>query len=223
MSGRATIAADALTPAAAVQLQRELSARISREDRFGPVQTVGGIDVAYGKRRGVAHAAAVVLRLLDFAIVDQATAEVAVDFPYIPGLLSFREAPAAVAAFGRLSVVPDLLLVDGQGLAHPRRCGIASHLGLLLDQPTIGVGKSRLIGMFEAPGPEKGDRSPLLDRGESIGWVLRTRHGVKPLFISTGHRVSADSAVSWVLACLTRYRLPEPIRLADRLSRQIDP
>ncbi|HTY99332.1 MAG TPA: deoxyribonuclease V, partial [Rhodocyclaceae bacterium] len=139
-------------------------------------------------------------------------------FPYVPGLLSFREIPALLAAWERLAIVPDLVLCDAQGFAHPRRFGLACHLGLWLDVPAIGVAKSRLIGTH-GPVPEaKGEWTPLLDNDEVIGGVLRTRAGCKPLFVSVGHRVSLESAVAWTLACTTRYRLPETTRQAHRLA-----
>ena len=136
----------------------------------------------------------------------------------LPGLLSFRELPAVLAAFGQLRTLPDLALCDGQGIAHPRRLGIASHLGLWLDLPTIGVGKSRLTGSFDPPGERKGDSSPLLDGSEQIGAVVRTRTAVRPLFVSPGHRVSLTRSIDIVLAACSRYRLPEPIRAADRIA-----
>ena len=139
-------------------------------------------------------------------------------FPYVPGLLSFREAPAVLKAFERLRIMPDLLLYDGQGIAHPRRCGIASHVGLLLDLPSIGVAKTRLTGEHGPVPAAKGKWTPLTDNGETIGAVLRTRAKVKPLFISIGHRVSLETAISYVMACVSRYRLPETTRWAHRLA-----
>src|SRR5262249_46364583 len=142
-----------------------------------------------------------------------------VDFPYIPGLLAYREIPAILAALSKLKTIPDLLMVDGHGIAHPRRMGIAAHLGVILDMPTIGVAKSRLTGSFQEPGPTKGDRSALMAGKECIGTVLRSRDNVHPLFISPGHRVSMDTALALTLRCLTRYRLPEPTRMADKYSK----
>lgn len=214
-----------LTPAAAIALQRQLAARVERDDRCDGIATIAGVDVAYGRRGGPARAAACLfdaaglfdgggLRPLDAAVCTLAAA-----FPYVPGLLSFREAPAAIAALGRLARRPDLLLCDGQGIAHPRRIGIASHLGLWLDIPAIGVAKSRLVGTHAEPGPAPGDWAPLCDGGEVIGAVVRTRPGVRPIYVSTGHRVSLATAIAIVLACTSRFRLPEPIRAADRLSK----
>jgi deoxyribonuclease V len=140
-------------------------------------------------------------------------------FPYIPGLLSFRELPAVLKALEQLPRLPDLILCDGQGIAHPRRLGIASHLGVLLDHPTIGVGKTRLVGHHDPVPDQRGAWVPLVDRGEVVGAVLRTRQGAKPIYVSPGHRVGLTTAVGWVMACTTRFRLPETTRLADRLSR----
>jgi deoxyribonuclease V len=140
-------------------------------------------------------------------------------FPYVPGYLSFREIPAVLAVLERLSVRPDLVLCDGQGIAHPRRFGLASHIGVLTGLPTVGVAKSRLVGTHGEPGRERGDWVPLMDKDEIIGAVLRTRAGVKPIYVSIGHRVALETAIAFVLACTTRYRLPETTRAADRLSK----
>lgn len=182
---------------------------------------MAGIDVAYGRRGGPAHAAAVLFDLTTLTPLEQAEATLPPLFPYVPGLLSFREGPAAVAALAGLGRRPNLLMCDGQGIAHPRRIGIASHLGLILDLPAIGVAKSRLIGTHAEPGPNRGDWTPLVDKDEVIGAVLRTRVNVRPVFVSIGHRISLESALALVLACTRRFRLPEPIRAADRLSRCI--
>lgn len=208
-----------LSPAEAVALQKRLAGEVIREDRLGPVRRVAGVDVGYGKRGGAAHAAVVVLDLRDLRMLESVTATRAAMFPYVPGLLSFREAPVAIKALGKLRVRPDLLLCDGQGIAHPRRLGIACHLGLLLDIPAIGVGKSRLVGTHENPGPRRGDWVPLMDKGEMVGAVLRTRPGTKPIYVSIGHRVGLDTAVDFVMRCTTRFRLPETTRAADRLSK----
>lgn len=210
-----------LSIADAVRLQSELAAAVVREDRFGPIRILAGVDVAYGRRgAGWARAAAVAFAAEDLSPIEEAVDETPLAFPYVPGLLSFREAPAAIGVLGRMSRMPDLLLCDGQGIAHPRRLGLASHLGLVLDRPTIGVAKSRLIGDHEEPGQTRGDWVPLRDRGETIGAVLRTRAGVRPLYISIGHRISLETAIRFVLECTGRYRLPEPTRLADHLSKR---
>jgi deoxyribonuclease V len=210
-----------LSTTEAVALQKRLASDVVREDRLGPVHRVAGVDVGYGKRGGDARAAVVVLELADLTVLESTTATRAVAFPYVPGLLSFREAPVAIEALGKLRVRPDLLLCDGQGIAHPRRLGIASHLGLLLDIPSVGVAKSRLFGTHEDPGPRRGDWVPLMDKGEVIGAVLRTRPGTKPVYVSIGHRVGLDTAVAFVMRCTTRFRLPETTRTADRLSKVV--
>ena len=177
--------------------------------------TVAGIDVGFEENGKITKAAAVLLRREGLTVVDQAIARRATYFPYVPGLLSFRETPAILDALEQLQSLPDLVLCDGQGLAHPRRFGLASHLGVLLDLPSVGVAKSRLIGTHDDPGPEKGQWSELLDRdGAVIGAVLRTRTKVSPLYVSVGHRVSLAQAIAATLSCTTRYRLPETTRQA---------
>lgn len=208
-----------IKPAEAMALQETLASRVEREDRLGPVRTVCGVDVHYSADGGTAHAAAVLLSFPALEPRGNAFARKRVSFPYVPGLLSFRELPAALAALESLRSVPDLVLCDGQGIAHPRRCGFASHLGLLADLPCIGVAKRRLIGEHRSPPARRGDWTPLLDGDEPIGAVLRTRKGVKPVYVSIGHRVSLETAVRYVMACTTRYRLPEPLRSAHRLAR----
>lgn len=207
-----------LSPAAAIALQEKLRGRVVGVDRLGPVRRVAGVDVGFERNGSVTRAAVAVLDFPGLELVDWAIARMPTRFPYIPGLLSFRETPAVLRALGRLKVRPDLLLCDGQGLAHPRRFGFACHLGLLADIPSIGVAKTRLIGEHGALPARRGRWVPLNDRGEVIGAVLRTRQGVKPLFVSVGHRISLDTAVRWVMACVTRYRLPETTRWAHRLA-----
>ena len=205
----------------AIALQKEVAAAVERRDRIGEVRTIGGVDVAYGRRGQTADAlaAAVLFDAVTLEVLDRATVQTAIDFPYVPGLLTFREAPAAIAAIEALRIRPDLLMCDGQGLAHPRRCGFASHLGLALDLPSIGAAKSRLTGSHDEPGGERGDWMPLLDGDEVIGACVRTRTGARPIYVSIGHRVTLQTAIRFVLRCTTRYRLPEPTRLADRLSK----
>ena len=197
-------------------MQKELAARVERRPRLGPVHRVAGIDV--GLRGEMARAAVVVLDLESLSPVDYAVATRPVTFPYIPGLLAFREGPVVLDALEQLSTLPDLLIFDGQGLAHPRRLGIASHIGLLADLPAIGCAKSRLCGQHEEPGEEPGSHTPLLDRGEVIGAVLRTRRGVKPVYVSIGHRVDLATSIRYVLACCRGYRLPETTRWAHRVA-----
>jgi len=207
-----------LSPAEAVALQRELAPQVLREDRLGAVRRVAGIDVGFEAGGQVSRAAVAVLDFPSLALVEQAVARLPTSFPYIPGLLSFRETPAVLAALAQLAAPPDLILYDGQGLAHPRRFGIASHVGLLSQIPTIGVAKTRLTGRFEPPGVERGAWSPLEDKGEVIGAVLRTRAAVSPLFVSIGWGVSLPTAIAWVLACAPKFRLPETTRQAHRLA-----
>ena len=209
-----------LSPAEAIRLQTRLADGVVLADRFGPVHRVAGVDVGFEQNGAVTRAAVVVLEFPALRIVDSVLAKVPTRFPYVPGLLSFRELPAVLDAFAQLATAPDLVLCDGQGIAHPRRLGIASHLGLWLDLPTIGVAKSRLVGTHGVVPMEKGGWCPLEHRGECIGAVLRSRVGVSPLYISPGHRVTLQSAIDYVLACTTRYRLPETTRAAHRLASQ---
>lgn len=197
-------------------MQEALRPRLRLADDFGALRRIAGVDVGYDRARGLARASVAVLDMRTLSPLELRRVSVPVDFPYIPGLLSFREIPAILAALRALETDFDLLMVDGHGIAHPRRLGIAAHLGVLLDRPCIGVAKSRLTGSFRAPRAAKGSRSALMDGRERIGTVLRSREGVAPLFISPGHRVSLDSAARITLRCLTRYRLPEPTRLADK-------
>ncbi|HSN21491.1 MAG TPA: deoxyribonuclease V [Usitatibacter sp.] len=200
-------------------LQARLARSVVRSDRLGPVHSVCGLDAHYGDDGRTAHAAAVVLDASTLAVIERSVVRRAVDFPYVPGLLSLREAPALLAALRALRTKPDLLLCDGQGIAHPLRCGLASHVGLLADLPSIGVAKTRLLGAHREPSPGRGAWEPLEDAGEEVGAVLRTREGVKPVYVSIGHRVGLATAIRWVLACSPRFRIPEPLRAADRLSR----
>ncbi|MFO0959901.1 MAG: deoxyribonuclease V [Isosphaeraceae bacterium] len=203
-----------LSPAAARKLQEELASRVDATKTLGPYELVAGADASYNRGDTWIIAAFVVTRLPDFQVVDRAGVRVPLDFPYVPGLLSFREAPGLLDAFEKLKVRPDLILCDGQGVAHPRRLGIASHVGLWLGIPTIGCAKSRLCGDFDGPGPDRGDWSPLTDGDEVIGSVVRTRSRVKPLFVSPGHLCDQAGAREAVLATSNRYRLPIPARLA---------
>jgi len=208
-----------VTPKEAVRIQRRLRDRVIRRDAIGRrVRKVAGVDVGFEDGGAVTRAAVVVLSWPGLERLDAALARRPTDFPYVPGLLSFRELPAVLEAVQHLETFPDLWLCDGQGIAHPRRFGIAAHLGVILDVPAIGVGKSRLCGEHAEPGPERGDWASLKDRGETIGAVLRARAGVKPLYVSIGHRVSLGAARRWVLRCAPRYRLPETTRQADWLA-----
>ncbi|GAB4207964.1 MAG: deoxyribonuclease V [Roseiflexaceae bacterium] len=197
-------------------IQEQLRSQIITEDRLGEVRTVAGVDAGY--EGDLARAAIVVLAFPSLEPLDYVVTRRPAPFPYIPGFLSFREAPAVLAALDELRIRPDLLICDGQGIAHPRRLGIASHVGLLADIPSIGCAKSLLIGHHPPLPDEQGASVPLTDQGEQIGVVLRSRTGVKPLYISPGHRISLPTAVQYVRACLTKYRLPETTRAADGLA-----
>ncbi|MEI2647408.1 MAG: deoxyribonuclease V [Candidatus Competibacter sp.] len=207
-----------LSPAEAAALQRELRPRVELGDRLGPVRRVAGVDVGFEAGGTVTRAAVAVLRYPELVVLESAIARRPTEFPYIPGLLSFRELPAVLDALAQVREPPDLLLCDGQGIAHPRRLGIASHLGLLVDLPSIGVAKTRLCGTFQEPPDQRGAWTPLRAGEEIIGAVLRTRPGVKPLYVSSGHRISLETALGYVMACCTRYRLPETTRRAHRLA-----
>ena len=207
-----------LTPLEAIQLQQKLRGKINTVDRLGPVTRVAGIDAGFEEQGTVTRAAVAILSYPQLELLETAIARRPTSFPYVPGLLSFREIPAVLDALEKLATPPDLLLCDGQGIAHPRRFGIACHLGLLTDIPAIGVAKTRLWGTHGKVPEEKGGWTPLWENGAIIGAVLRTRGKVKPLYISAGHRISLETAIRYVLACVTRYRLPETTRHAHRLA-----
>lgn len=209
-----------VSPEQAIAIQERLSQFIIRQDQLRPIQAVAGVDAGFESRGSVTRAAVVVLSFPHLQVVDNAVASIPTSFPYVPGLLSFREAPAILQALSKLEKMPDLLLCDGQGIAHPRRLGLASHLGLLLDIPSIGVAKSIFVGQHDPLIDEAGAWQPLLDRGEVVGAALRTRPGVKPVYVSIGHRLSLETAIELVLRCTGKYRLPEPIRQAHHLASQ---
>ena len=200
--------------------QIELASQVCREDRFDqdPPRLIAGADVGFEQDGNVTRAAIVLLAYPSLELVEYQVARVATTMPYIPGFLSFREYPALLAAWELLSQKPDLLFVDGHGISHPRRLGVASHFGLLVDVPTIGVAKKRLCGRFDPLPEEPGACQLLIDKGEPLASVLRSKKRCNPLFISTGHRVSLDSALLWVNRCLRGYRLPEPTRWADAVA-----
>ena len=206
-----------LTPRQAVALQHELAPRVVRTGRPRP-RTICGMDTSV--RGEKVHAALCVFSFPELELVATATAVRPVEFPYIPGLLAFRELPALCEAYAKLAEEPDLLLVDGHGLAHPRRFGIACYLGLELGRPSIGCGKSLLVGEHAEPARRRGASTLLVHRGERIGRCLRTREGVRPVYVSIGHRCELAHATTLVLACAPRHRLPEPIRAADHLAGQ---
>ncbi len=210
-----------LSPSEAVALQRELAGRVVTDTPVSPesVKTVCGIDLSPPDPvTQLVRGAAVVLAWPSLEVVEVSTAEGIAPFPYVPGLLSFREAPILLEALSRLHAQPDLLLVDGQGTAHPRHFGVACHIGLAIDAPTIGCAKSRLTGAYDPPGQERGEWSPLISRGETIGAVVRTRTDVRPIFVSPGNNIDLESAIHWALACSPRYRIPVPTQLAHRAA-----
>lgn len=206
-----------ITPKEAVALQRQLAGKVERADRLGVVSRVAGVDVSYHAASDRLAAAAVVLDAATLQVIDVQIVLGKPAFPYVPGLFSFREMPPVLEALEKLSRPPDLIICDGQGIAHPRRFGLACHLGVWTGLPTIGCAKKRLTGKHEPPGEARGCRAPLMDKDEEIGAVMRTRKGVAPVYVSTGHRVSLDTACAWVLRLAPRYRLPETTRIADRL------
>ncbi|MBD2530290.1 deoxyribonuclease V [Nostoc flagelliforme FACHB-838] len=207
------------TVAEAIVIQEKLRDQVITSDQLQePIQYVAGVDMGFEANGTISRAAVVVLSFPDLQVIETSLVHRPTTFPYVPGFLSFREIPAVLDALEKIKTTPDIILCDGQGIAHPRRLGIASHLGLLIDMPTIGVAKSKLVGKNEEVPKTKGSRQPLIYKGETIGAVLRSRTGVKPLYISSGHRVSLPTAIDYVLRCITKYRLPETTRLADKLA-----
>jgi deoxyribonuclease V len=198
----------------ALDIQRSLAAQVFRSGEITAPQFIAGVDISTGKADGMATGAAVVIQYPELSLVEVKTARGKLDFPYIPGLLSFRESPLTLAACEQLTVTPNLVLVDGQGIAHPRRMGLASHLGLFFDTPTIGCAKSLLCGKHELPGEIPGSYAEIVDRSETIGAAVRTKLGVKPVYVSIGHKIDLETAIYWVLKLCRGYRLPEPARLA---------
>lgn len=212
-----------LTPGEAIALQQRLRSRVVKLGRPRQVRYVAGTDVGFERGGGITRAAVVLLSFPDLELVDYAIARLPTRFPYVPGLLSFREMPALLAALEKLRALPDLILCDGHGYAHPRRFGIASHLGVYSGIPSIGVAKSRLIGEHGQPMQRRGAWVPLRHKGETIGAVLRTRPYTLPIYVSIGHRVSLPLAVRYALACATNFRLPETTRWAHRLASGGEP
>ncbi|WP_373528512.1 deoxyribonuclease V [Nostoc sp.] len=203
----------------AIIIQEKLRYQVITEDKLQePVQYVAGVDMGFEADGTISRAAVAVLSFPDLQVIETSLAHRPTTFPYIPGFLSFREIPAVLDALEKIKITPDIILCDGQGIAHPRRLGIASHLGLLIDMPTIGVAKSLLVGKHEELAETKGSQQPLIYKGETIGAVLRSRTGVKPLYISNGHRISLPTAINYVLRCTPKYRLPETTRIADKLA-----
>ncbi len=199
-------------------MQHRLAVRVLRGGGIAHPHYIAGVDLSVSRVGRAATGAVVVLEYPGLRLVEARVISGEVDFPYVPGLLSFREAPLVLKACQALEITPDLVLVDGQGIAHPRRIGLASHLGLFLDTPTIGCAKSRLCGSHQAPGVEPGEYAELVDNREIIGMVLRTKVGTKPVYVSVGHKIDLPTAVHWVMECCKGYRLPEPLRLAHQAA-----
>jgi deoxyribonuclease V len=201
--------------------QERLRERVILEDEFAPIRHVAGADLAFDPETEIAFAGVIVYRFPELVEVERRMARRKLRFPYVPGLLSFREGPVLLAAFARLRTEPDLILIDGHGRAHPRGFGIACHIGVLLDKPAIGCAKSLLVGEHDEPDARSGFRKPLWFKGERVGEVLRTRDRVRPLYVTAGHRVSLDSAVELVTQCCDGFRIPKPTREADRYVREL--
>ncbi|MBH8572171.1 deoxyribonuclease V [Nostocaceae cyanobacterium CENA369] len=203
----------------AIVIQEQLRSQVITQDKFKePVQYVAGVDMGFEADGTISRAAVAVLSFPDLQVIETTLAHRPTTFPYIPGFLSFREIPAVLDALEKIKTTPNIILCDGQGIAHPRRLGIACHLGILIDIPTIGVAKSLLIGKHEELPETRGSWQPLIHRGETIGAVLRTRTKVKPVYVSSGNRVSLPTAIDYVLRCTPKYRLPETTRIADKLA-----
>ncbi len=208
-----------LSPREAIELQKQLAFEIISEDKFDePVKTVAGIDLGYDANSNTSRAVVVVLNFPELELIETQEAKMPIRFPYVPGLLSFRETPAAILALEKLENAPDLIICDGQGLAHPRSFGIACHIGLLADVPTIGAAKSVLVGKFENLGEKRGSTAPLIYKNREVGAAVKTRDNIQPVYVSAGHRISLETAVKYVLACAPKYRLPETTRLADKMA-----
>ena len=210
-----------LTPREAMRFQERWRERVVLDDRLGNLRWVAGADLAFDPETDLAFAGVIVYRFPEMQEVERRMARRRLRFPYVPGLLSFRESPVLLAAFARLHTEPDLILIDGHGRAHPRRFGIACHLGVLFDKPTIGCAKSRLVGEHAEPGTQAGSTAPLLLEGERVGVVLRTRDNVRPIYVTQGNRVSLETAVRLVRQCLDGFRIPKPTREADHYVREL--
>ena len=210
-----------VTPQGAIKIQEQLRAKVIPHGQVNEPRLIAGADMAFDKQDEAVYAAVVVLRFPTLQMVETATHKDRLSFPYIPGLLSFRETPALLHAFQKLEHEPELIFVDGQGLAHPRSAGIACHLGVLLDRPTIGCAKSLLFGTYDEPSQRRGSVAYLHDRaGQVIGAVVRTKDEVQPVFVSIGHRIDLRQAIQFTLACAKGYRIPEPTRQADLLAER---
>jgi deoxyribonuclease V len=210
-----------LTPAQAITLQRELKERVRLQPLLKQVHTIGGTDISFNKNSTTVYAGIVVLSFPDLQVIHSATTITSVTFPYVPGLLAFREVPALLEVWSKLEVMPDVLVLDGHGIAHPRRMGIASHFGVIADVPTIGCGKSRLTGKYQEPAAVRFSTSDLVDKNEVIGTVLRTKLKCNPVFVSPGHNITMAESVEIIKQCTGKYRIPEPTRQAHLLVNQV--
>lgn len=206
----------------AIAMQKQLRLQVNLRNSLNNPQLIAGVDCSYDIKNNISYAVVVLMRMGEFKPLNIIRAQAPTTFPYIPGFLSFREIPVILKALQQLEQMPDLFMVDGQGVAHPRRFGIAAHLGVLTHIPAIGVAKSLLCGHYQEPLMTKGSCSDLIDKNEKIGTVLRSKDNIKPLFISPGHLIDHETAVEITLRCLLRHRLPEPTRIADKLSKQKD-
>lgn len=210
-----------VTPAEAVALQQQMRQQIRIEPLTGPVRTIAGCDISFNKFEETVYAGIVVLSLLDLSVIEEVGVVSKATFPYVPGLLSFREAPALLEAWEKLETAPDVVMFDGQGIAHPRRIGIASHIGLFIGRPSFGCAKSVLVGKYDEPAPERGNWSPMTHYREEIGAALRTKDRTNPVYVSPGHLIDLPSAIELTLACFGGYRIPEPTRRAHNLVNAI--
>ncbi len=212
---------DNLNESDARQLQLALAKKVQLTRLPGEIQFVAGVDVAYPATKEIVIAAIVVLDAVTLAVVETSTTEQKVNFPYVPGLFSFRELPPVVAAFNKLQTIPDIIVCDGHGIAHPRRFGLASHLGVIVDLPCIGCAKTTLLPSGESPGPARGDSADIELNGEVVGCSLRTQDGVNPVFVSPGHKITLQESLDWVLHLCPKYRLPETTRQADQEVKKL--
>ncbi|MCP4325974.1 MAG: deoxyribonuclease V [Psychromonas sp.] len=209
-----------ITEHEALQLQAELANKVIKKDQHNEIKYIAGVDVAYAKETDKLVAAVVILDAESFELIETVIAEDIEQFPYIPGLFSFRELPSLIKAFAKLTHIPDLVVCDGQGYAHPRRFGLACHLGVIFDIPTIGCGKNRLLGTHDDVDSQRGAITSLVNNDEVIGNVLRTQNNIKPIYVSIGHKVSLETATEWVLKLANQYRLPETTRMSDQAVKK---